>query len=239
MALCEPTDELSAASPPSNPELLDWLARDFIARKFDLQQLHRTILNSRVYQLSWRPNASNGRDERNFTHARLRRLPAEVLIDAIDQITGGRQEAYSWTAKTYVATIAPEGTRAIALAPSRLGQARARYALDLFGRPTRSERCDAERHRNVTLSQALYLLYDDDVQRKISDADGRLARLLNRTADNRRVIEELYLSAVTRPPTATETAQARDHVGRAANRQSGFEDVLWSLVNLREFTFNH
>ena len=239
LGLCEPTDELSAANAPSNPELLDWLAADFVDHQFDLKHLHRTILNSRVYQLTWRPNASNAFDQRNYSHARLRRLPAEVLLDAIDQVTGSREVAYTWQAKTYNAIIAPEGTRAIGLAPTRLGQSRASYALEVFGRPMRSERCDAERSQDVTLSQALYLLYDEDINRKIADPDGRLVRLVASSADDHSVLNQLYLTAVSRLPTPEETKEALDYVDGADSRMAGFEDILWSLINLREFAFNH
>lgn len=239
VGLFEPTDELSAGNPPSNPELLQWLSRDFIDRGFDLQALHRTITNSRVYQLTWRPGANNALDERNYTHARLRRLPAEVLLDAINQVTGSREEALSFNAKTYSATIAPAGTRAIALAPTRLGQGRSRYTLEIFGRPTRSERCDAERSSDVTLSQALYLLYDDDIAAKIGAPGGRLAGLLKSTPDNRRVLRELYWAALSRQPTPAEMNTALAYVSRAGSRQAGFEDVLWAIINLREFMFNH
>jgi hypothetical protein len=238
VGLVEPTDELSAANPPSNPELLDWLAKDFAARKFDLKHLHRTILNSRVYQLSWRPNEANATDERNYSHARLRRLPAETLVDAVNRVTGGREEGFRWKAKTYTATIAPDGTPAIGLAPTRLGQSPARYALEVFGRPLRADTCDRERSADVTLTQALYLLYDDDVNRKVRAPEGRLAKLLKDTPDDGRVVEELYLSALGRYPTATETKKAVGHVAKAADRRSGFEDVLWAVLNLREFVFN-
>lgn len=229
--IVDPPDNLNAANPPSNPALLDWLTQDFIAHKFDLKHLHRTILNARVYQLTWRTNPTNELDRRNFTHAQLRRLPAEVVVDAIDQATGS-QEAYS-------KQIAPMGTRAIGLAPSRLGNNGPGYALAIFGRPLRTQTCDCERSADAGLPQAMYLINDTDVNTKLSAPKGRLAGLLKEIADDPKLVEELYLATVSRFPTAEERAKALDYVAKAADRKAGFEDVLWSLLNLREFVFNH
>ena len=241
VGLIEPADEISAANPPTNPELIDWLARDFIGHKFDLKHLHRTVLNSRVYQLSWRPNDGNRLDERNYSHARLRRLPAEVMVDAINQATGGQEPAYLWKAKTYTATIAPSGTRTIGLAPTRFGgtTGSAGYALEIFGRPLRAETCDSERSSDVALPQVLYLMNDKEVQEKISAPDGRLAKLLKEVKDDKQLIEDLYLSTVSRWPTEKETKKAVEYVAGAADRKAGFEDLFWSLLNLREFVLNH
>jgi len=241
VGLIEPADEISAANPPTNPELLDWLAQDFVTHKFDLKHLHRTILNSRVYQLSWRPNDNNRVDERNYSHARLRRLPAEVVVDAINQATGGREPAYLWKAKTYTLKIAPEGTRTIGLAPTRFGgtTGASGYALEVFGRPLRAETCDGERSRDVTLTQVLYLMNDSEVQAKIAAPDGRLAKLLKEIKGDERLVEELYLGTVSRLPTEKELKKAVDYVARAADRKTGFEDLLWSLLNVREFVLNH
>ncbi|HUE73932.1 MAG TPA: DUF1553 domain-containing protein [Pirellulaceae bacterium] len=241
VGLIEPADEINAANPPTNPALLDWLAQDFVAHKFDLKHLHRTILNSRVYQLSWRPNDSNRLDERNYSHARLRRLPAEVVVDSINQATGGMEPAYVWKAKTYHTTVAPEGTRTIGLAPTRFGGTTdaSGYALEVFGRPLRAETCDGERSFDVTLTQVLYLMNDAEVQAKIAAADGRLAKLLKESKDDKQLIEELYLGTLSRLPTEKETTKAVDYVAGAADRKTGLEDVLWSLLNVREFVLNH
>ncbi len=230
--IVDPPDDHNAANPPSNPALLDWLAKDFIEHQFDLKHLHRTILNSRVYQLTWKPNETNTLDRRNFAHALLRRVPAEVLVDAIDQATGAIQR--------YNPNLAPAGTKAIGLAPTRLGVNQGPgYALSIFGRPLRSQTCDCERSADAGLPQAMYLLNDTEVNGKISAPKGRLALLLGRMSDNDQLVEELYLSTVSRHPTAEEKQKALDHVAKAADRKAGFEDVLWSLLNLREFVFNH
>ncbi|MFN4257675.1 MAG: DUF1549 domain-containing protein [Gemmataceae bacterium] len=230
VGIIDPPDDINAANPPSNPELLDWLAKDFIAHKFDLKHLHRTILNSRVYQLTWKPNETNVLDERNFSRAQLRRLSAEVVVDAINQVTGSR-DVYG--------ALAPAGTRAIGLAPTRLGNRGPGYALAIFGRPLRTQTCDCERSGDAGLPQAMYLLNDVDVNTKISAANGQLARLVRDIRDNNALVEELYLATLSRFPTQEETQRALQYVAQAENRKAGFEDVLWSLINVREFIFNH
>ncbi|HXG09171.1 MAG TPA: hypothetical protein VNK04_05220, partial [Gemmataceae bacterium] len=135
--------------------------------------------------------------------------------------------------------IAPPGTRAIGLAPTRLGVQGPAYALAIFGRPLRTQTCDCERSADAGLPQAMYLINDIDVNAKISAPAGRLAKLLKEVPDNERLVEELYLSTVSRYPNMEEKARALEYVARAADRRAGFEDVLWSLINLREFVFNH
>src|SRR5262249_49802775 len=149
----------------------------------------------------------------------------------LDQATGATER--------YNPNFAPAGTRAIALAPTRLGNQGPGYALSIFGRPLRSQTCDCERSADAGLPQAMYLLNDVDVNGKISAPKGRLALLLGQIADNEKLVEELYLSTVSRYPTADEKQRALDHVAKAADRKAGFEDLLWSLLNLREFVFNH
>lgn len=229
--IVEPVDDFNAANPPSNPQLLAWLAGDFIEHGFDLKHLHRRILNSRTYQLSWKPNESNQLDERNFSHALLRRMPAEVVMDAINQVTGG-QDRYS-------NNNAPPGTRTINLALSRLRGGGPEYVLGIFGRPLRTQTCDCERSSATGLAQAMYLLNDTDVNSKIADSSGRLARLLETIADDGKLIEELYLSTLSRYPSNDESQKALAYVRQSESRSSGMQDVMWSLLNLREFVFVH
>jgi hypothetical protein len=229
--IVNPPDDMNAANPPSNPELLDWLAKDFIEHKFDLKHLHRTILGSRTYQLTWRANETNTLDTRNFSRAQLRRLSAEVVVDAIDHVTGSEGN--------YGKGVAPAGTRAIGLAPSRVGTAGAGYALAIFGRPLRTQTCDCERSQDAGLPQAMYLINDTDVNSKIASVKGRLAKLLTDIPDDRKLVEELYLGAVTRYPSTEEMEKTLGYVQKAKDRKAGFEDVMWSLMNLREFVFNH
>jgi hypothetical protein len=231
VGIVDPADDMNAANPPSNPALLDWLAKDFVEHHFDLKHLHRTILNSRVYQINWKTNPTNELDRRNFSHALLRRLPAEVVVDAIDQATGNQPN--------FPKNMAPAGTRAIGLAPSRLNNAGIGYALAIFGRPLRTQTCDCERSGDAGLPQAMYLMNDTEVNNKISNPKGRLAKLLKDISDDGQLVEELYLGTVSRFPTDPERKKALDYVAKAGDRKAGFEDVLWSLINLREFVFNH
>lgn len=229
--IVNPVDDLNAANPPSNPQLLDWLGQDFVAHGFDLKHLHRRILNSRTYQLSWEPNESNKLDERNFSHALLRRMPAEVVMDAINQATGGSDR--------YDETNAPAGTKTINLALSRLRGGGPEYVLGIFGRPLRTQVCDCERSVETGLAQAMYLLNDVDVNQKIAAAKGRLAKLVQLIPDDARLVDELYLSTLNRMPRADELERALAYVKAADSRQTGMQDVLWSLLNLREFVFIH
>lgn len=231
VGIVSPVDNFNAANPPSNPQLLAWLAKDFIDHKFDLKHLHRTILNSRTYQLSWKPNDNNRLDERNFSHALLKRMPAEVVLDAINQITGGTDR--------YSASNAPPGVRAINLAPTRLRGGGPEYVLGIFGRPLRTQTCDCERSTETGLAQAMYLLNDSDVNSKLNNPKGRLVKLLKQFPDDRALIEELYLDTLSRFPSDEETQKAIAFVKSFESRAVGMQDILWSLLNVREFIFIH
>lgn len=228
VGIVDPPQDMNAANPPSNKELLDWLARDFIDHKFDLKHVHRRILNSRTYQLSHVPNDANRLDRRNFSHALVKRMPAEAAMDAIVQVTG--------TKLVFPDYAAPPGTRTIGMALSfRLG--RAEYFLETFGRPPRREICACERSGEPALSQALYLINDDDVQSRIADPAGRLPKLLAELTDDRELVEELYLSALSRRPRSEEIEKAVAYLNRSAARAEGAQDLLWTLFNVREFLF--
>lgn len=231
VGIVNPVDDLNAANPPSNPQLLDWLAKDFVEHRFDLKHLHRRIMNSRTYQLSWQPNESNKLDEKNFSHSLLRRMPAEVVMDAVNQTTGGQDE--------YSSNNAPPGTKTINLALSRLRGGGPEYVLGIFGRPLRTQTCDCERSGETGLAQAMYLLNDVEINTKINDQDGRLAKLMSKISDDRKLIEELYLSTLSRRPQADELERALAYVRQAESHKTGMQDVLWSLLNLREFVFIH
>jgi len=231
VGIVNPIDDLNAANPPSNPQLLDWLAKDFVEHEFDLKHLHRRILNSRTYQLSWKPNESNRLDEKNFSHALMRRMPAEVVMDAVNQTTGGKD--------TFADNNAPPGTRTINLALSRLRGGGPEYVLSIFGRPLRTQTCDCERSAETGLAQAMYLLNDVDINTKIAATDGRLAKLVKEIKDDQKLVEELYLSVLTRLPSADELSKSLAYVKSASSRTTGMQDVLWSLLNLREFVFVH
>jgi len=228
VGIVDPPQDMNAANPPSNAELLEWLSRDFIAHKFDLKHVHRTILNSRTYQLSHLPNDTNRLDRRNFSHALVKRMPAEVALDAIAQVTGTKLAFSNYAA--------PPDTRAIGMALSfRAGKPE--YFLETFGRPPRREICACERSGDPALSQALYLINDDEIHTRIADPKGRLVQMLQTLTTDRSLIEELYLTALSRYPQSDELEKVIVYLQQAPLREAAAQDLLWTLLNVREFLF--
>lgn len=224
--LVNPIDDLRETNPPSNPELLDALAKEFVAGGFDLKKLLRLILNSRVYQLSSTPTPDNRLDTTFFTHYRIKRLTAEQLLDAVNQATGTFEKF----------PLKPAGTRAIALPDTNSPS----YFLDTFGRPVRAQACECERASDPTLSQALHLMNGDLVNRKLTQADGRLARLLrDPKLTNPSLVETLYVATFNRYPTPEENEAACQLIVQAPSRTIGAQDLFWGLLNSKEFLFNH
>lgn len=223
--LCHEVDDLRETNPPSNPELLDALARNFIQHKFDVKHVIRTILNSRVYQLSSEPGPQNKDDRQNFARYFARRMPAEVFHDAINQVTGAR------TSFNGVSSNA----RAVDLPHEGFGS----YFLDTFDRPRRVTGCECERSTGATLAQVLLLANSDEIESRIGAPNGRLARLHQDKKPNRAMIEELYLAAYSRPPTAAELRRTEDYIEQQKDKRQALEDVLWAILNTKEFMFNH
>jgi hypothetical protein len=225
--LVEPLDDMRATNPASNPELLDALAADFVKNKFDLRQLLRTIMSSRGYQLSAQKTPGNAADVQNVHYARfaIRRLTAEQLADALDHVTGTR-EIYKGL---------PPGTRAIQLPDSGVKS----YLLDVFGRPARQITCECERTTQPNIAQALHLLHGDALNKKIAAPTGRVEALFKAKKDVPAMVEDLYLAALSRPPRADEVERARQWVAGAATPRDGVQDLLWAILNSREFLFNH
>ena len=223
--LVEPVDDMRVTNPPSNPELLDAMARDLIEHKYDLKQLIRTIMLSSTYQLSSEPNEGNIHDQQNYARAYPRRLLAEVMLDALCSITGAQENFQGL----------PKGTRAIQLPDESI----ASQFLDTFGRPTRETACECERPREANLAQALQLLNSTDLQNKIAAPQGRLTTLLKDKKSDEALIEELYLWAYCRKPREQELATVRAYIAAQQDRKAAFEDLLWALLNSKEFLFNH
>jgi hypothetical protein len=224
--LVEPLDDLRATNPASNPELLDALARDFADHKFDLKHLLRTIMNSRAYQLSSLPEAGNRADVLNvqYTHFTVRRLTAEQLADAVDFATGTREKYRGL----------PLGTRAIQLPDTRVPS----FFLDVFGRPSRRITCECERTTQPNIAQALHLLNGDYLNRKLSAPAGRVETLFKAKKELPAVVEELFLAALSRPPRPEERRRALELIAEAPTPREGAQDLLWALINSREFQFN-
>ncbi len=223
--LVEPIDDMRATNPPSNPALLDALADHLIENKYDLRQLLRAILVSRTYQLSSTPTATNAADTRFYTHYNVKRLPAEVLLDGIDAICG-TQEKFAGI---------PLGTRAIELPDNNYTS----YFLDTMGRPERVITCECERTAEPNLAQVLQIANGELLHKKISDGNGRIARLLKAKVPTDDIITQLYLVSLSRQPNADELTACHEIIEAAPNVKEGLEDVLWALANSREFLFNH
>jgi hypothetical protein len=232
--LYNPVDAQSAGNPPSHPDVLDELVRDFVASKYDLRHLHRRILNTRTYQRSWETNATNARDERNFSHRVLRRMTAEQVVDAVAQVTGTPVAL----APVYSGDPNRKFERAIEYPLSRPGGADG-YLLKIFDRPQRTQSCDCERSEAPNLSQSLYFYNDAALIARITDSKGRLAGLLTSQPDDDKLLEELYLLTLSRLPTPAEVERGQKHLKTAKSRAEGFEDLLWSLLNRQEFLVTH
>jgi hypothetical protein len=222
--IVEPVDDFRDSNPPCNPELLDALAADFVAHGFDVKHTLRTILNSTTYQLSSATNPFNENDDVYFSHARVRRLSAEQLLDAISQATGVPERFAG----------VPLGTRAAQLPDGELFHP----LLKAFGRPPRAIECECERENDATLEQALFLEAGRTIHDKLRSDRGLPARLAASPLGPEALAEELFLTTLCRHPSPAE----RERVARklvAKERRPALEDVLWALLNHREFLFQH
>jgi hypothetical protein len=234
--IIEPVDDIRSSNPPVNAPLLDALARDFIEGGFDVRHILRTMLNSRTYQLSARTNRFNANDSTCFSHALPRRLTAEQLLDTLGQITGVRETFRSRIAGQGTVALPVGGLRAVQL-PDRMLTAE---LLDLFGRPRGESTCACERNEEASLTQALHLINGTAITNRIADSNGKLARLIRTPGlTDDRMIEELYLQILCRFPTPAERALVRKHLARTKDRQAAAQDIVWTLLNAREFLFNH
>ena len=312
--IVEPTDDMNLANPPSNQALLDHLASGFVASGFDMKWVHREICNSDTYQRSWRPNDTNRLDERNFSHAVPRRMPAETAIDAIHLATIRSSDAGAFDTDIKARAVSQASTPR-----NNNGQGQL-YALSVFGRSTRENSCDCDRSSESSLLQTLYMRNDSDVYKELDRGDGWLAELgkqygakviapeetraKSKPADydkqlaslqkrveklkgsddkkatkvaerelavyERRysklpaakpeanaeekpvankptlddavvkpIIEEAYLRTVSRYPTQSETATALHFIQESSTPLSGVREVLWTLLNTKEFIVNH
>ncbi len=220
--LVESEDDLRSTNPPTNGPLLDLLARRLVEAKFDLKVVMRLILNSRVYQLSSIPVDNNRDDEQNFSHYTVKRLPAEVMLDAISSVTGIPE---SFPGR-------PSGTRAISIWDNRLPS----YFLEIFGRPERTSPCECGRSSDPTMAQALHLMNAPEVEAKLIHPEGRIARLIESGANEDRLVEELCLATVGRLPSAKDKAAARKLFADSPPREAA-EDFLWTLLNSYDFLF--
>ncbi|MEW5976224.1 MAG: DUF1549 domain-containing protein [Acidobacteriota bacterium] len=229
--LADPVDDIRSTNPPSNVELMEALVEDFVKSGYDIRHLCRVILNSATYQRSWRTNSINENDDRYYSHYLAKRLPAEVILDAISQVTD---------VPTPFGGFAP-GTRALQLPDTSVDS----YFLDVFGRPQRATTCDCERDPQPNLRQALHIINGETLNRKLSAEGGWIDQAVKQNLSNREVIETLYLAAYSRYPTQGEldkTSQMLEqacHESDAMARRQALEDFGWALLTSKEFVFNH
>jgi hypothetical protein len=224
IGIVEPVDDMRISNPPSNPELLDYLAARLAESKYEIVPLVREICNSRVYQLSAERTADNAWDERQFSHSRIRRLRAEVLLDCIHQVTEAEAE---WPGL-------PAGSRAVHLADGRTQD----YFLTTFGRATRDTACSCEVKTAPTLSQALHLLNGEKTTGCIAEG-GLVERLLQELGDPVQVAEALYVRCYSRAPSPSERSQIAEQLQASSDPAASLADLFWALLNSNEFVFNH
>ncbi|QDU28625.1 hypothetical protein ETAA8_37280 [Anatilimnocola aggregata] len=245
IGLIDPPDDLNLANPPSNPALLDYLADEFIRQKYDMKWLHREITRSRTYQLSCRPNRTNENDERNYSRAVIRRLPAEVTYDALAYATASDETRASLDAK-------PATLRAIGEVSGLNGRdaGASSYAVNLFGKPPRAINCDCERSAEPNLLQLVYLRNDNEIDSLLDRKDGWLQKLRDsqpskrskianaKPLDHEALVREAYFRTLCRLPSEQEEKIALGTLSSAADPITGLRDLMWALLNTKEFIVN-
>ena len=223
--LVEPVDDMRVTNPPTNAALLDYLAEEFVRNNYDVQWLMRTIIRSETYQRTAVPTPRNAADTRYYSHYFFKRLGAEPLLDAVAAATGVGEKFGGY----------PAGLRAVEL-PDTTAQS---YFLDLFGRPARNIVCQCERTDAPNLGQVLHFMNGKGINARLSAKEGRVARLVAAKTPDGKLIEDLYLASLSRYPSLEEAKVARASLAQAKDRQKEAEDLLWALLNSKEFLFNH
>ncbi len=222
--IVDPVDDVRVSNPPTNPELLDALGGKLVNYGYDFRRLVRDICNSHAYQRATQTNESNKADERNFSHAGIRRIRAEVLLDCITGITETQDKFRGL----------PLGARAVQIADGKTSN----YFLTTFGRARRETVCSCEVLVEPNLSQALHLLNGDTVAKKVKQTPV-INRMLEEKRPTGEIVEELYIRSVARKPTEVELAKIDELLEAEINPKPVLEDVFWALLNSKEFLFNH
>lgn len=227
--IVHPIDDFRSTNPPVIPELLDALAADFIAQRYDTRHLIRTICNSSVYSLSSIPNASNGSDQQSFARFYPKRLPAEVLLDAISDVLESPSRFSN------VAGEFPAGTRAIELPDEAVPS----QFLDVFGRPARNSACECERVSAPALGQTLALVSSNDIQQKLTTPNGYVDKLASAGPEYRTHVRSIFQRVFARPPRDSELQTAVVFLESQTDAKEGYRSLLWALLATNEFLFNH
>ncbi|NUM55795.1 MAG: DUF1549 domain-containing protein [Candidatus Hydrogenedentes bacterium] len=223
--ITDPPDDVRVTNPPTHPELEDALAKRLVEVKYDLRALVRDICNSYTYQMSTQPRNETVTDKRNFAYQNVRRLGAEQLLDAIAKVTESKVKF----------PVLPLGANAVQVADGNSGN----YFLGLFGRPARSTVCTCERRAEPTLAQVLHLINGDTMTNALNASGGRLEKLASSQLTPAQMAEDIWLAAYSRTPTTDEQAYVENYVNTAADKKVAIEDVMWSVLNSKEFVFNH
>ena len=245
---------MNLANAPSNPEVFEYLAEGFVKNNFDMKWLHREILRSHAYQRSWKTNATNKVDEKNFSRALVRRLPAEVVYDAILMATDSRERLEQYPSDVADRAIGAGGTTNYS--PKKGAKTPNGYALGIFGKPARQTNCDCERVMDPTLLQTIYTRNDPSLLSRIDDkkatawieesfgirvGDRRTPEELKSLAEAgvAGVVREIFLRTLSRPPSGSELKTACSDVLGHSSPVGGARELLWTMLNTREFLVNH
>ncbi len=223
--IVDPVDDFRESNPSANDELLEALAGEFTKSKFDLRALIGLILKSRTYQLSAVPNDANKNDAKYFSHAVTKLLTAEQILDALSDFTGVPEKFAGL----------PAGTRAVQLPDGEVNHP----FLKTFGQPARELACECERESDGNLAQALQLINGPTVNEKVKNPANRLGALLTSKKPEREMLDELYMVALSRKADNDEAKAALAHVAKTSDKRKAWEDVLWAILNTREFLFRH
>lgn len=235
LGLVHPVDDFSLGNPPSNEKLLDALAKDFIKHNYDFRHIERVVLQSRTYQLSAKVNETNKFDTKNYAHSYIRPLIAEAVVDVLNSALG--------TDEKFGQEVKP-GLRAVEVGATQFGNnqqqgAQAAYAFRLFGRPPRTTACDCERSMEPALPQKLFLMTDPVLLAKFNEPTGRIQTLIKSTKTDEELLDELVMATLTRMPTARERQHFAEYRQKVSNRREAIIDMMWVLINTREFILNH
>ena len=232
VGIVEPPDQFTPANPPSNPQLLDWLTRGFLDSAYDMKWLHRQITRSATYQRSWKPNATNRQDRRNFSRAIPRRIPAEVIYDAMKQATAATEQLDAVRANLK--------RRASGHLSMRMAGT---HAMKVFGKPARAINCDCERVNEPTLLQAIFVQNDPLVRMRLADSGWIIqieeAVAAGRAVGEKELVKQVWLRTVNRLPDEDEIARAVKHLASVDSIVEGVTDLMWAMLNTKEFLLNH